>query len=397
MSKKLAGLVVITIVVILLLRTAAPGYASGEAFVANQVVVKLNLATGVTIEAINATYGTSTIKPLPNTPDIYLLGTPAGVDPVTLAGRMATDTRLLFAEPNFVGQILEGVGRGNWAWGGPDPNPLPQQYAIALLALPQAHAISTGAGAIVAVLDTGVQLNHPAFASKLIQGYDFISNDSVPDEDFAHLDLKGVDQLAGHGTHVAEIIHATAPEAQIMPVRVLDAHGLSDDFIVAQGIQYAAQHGATVINLSLGTTDKSSLLDTMIQAIVDDGNIVVVAAAGNVNSDVKQWPAASSYVIGVTAVGADGKKSAFANYGSWVDMAAPGDSIYSAFPLDAYAWWSGTSMATPFVAGQAALLHSKFPSLDARHIMNRITSTAQPLDPALGAGLPNIVASLQAK
>lgn len=395
MQKKLSCLIAIIAVTTLLLFPATPSYAANATFVANQIVVKLNPVTGATIEAVNATYGTSVIKPLPNTPGIYLLSTPTGVDPATLAAGMATDVRLLFAEPNFISQILEGIGRGNWAWGGPDANPLTQQYALNLLGVPQAHTLSKGAGSIVAVLDTGVQLDHPALAGKLIPGYDFIDNDNIPAEAFAQLALQGADQIAGHGTHVAGIVRQTAPDAQIMPVRVLDAHGLSDAFIVAQGIQYAAQHGAHVINLSLGTADKSELIQDVLHTIVEGGNVVVVGAAGNANSDAKQWPAASSYVIGVTAIGANRQKAAFANYGSWVDMAAPGDGIYSAFPLNGYAWWSGTSMAAPFIAGQAALIHSRFPTLNSQQVTDRIEKTAQRLGGKLGEGLPNLVASLQ--
>ncbi|MFN8491565.1 MAG: S8 family serine peptidase [Caldilineaceae bacterium] len=395
LRKQLCWMLALLMALVLLVGNPLTGRANGVAFVPNQVVVKLNLATGATIDAINATYGTTTIKLLPNDPSIYQLQTPVGVDPAALAAQMALDQRLLFAEPNLIGAVLEGIGIGKWAHAGADPAPSGTQYAVSMLGLPQAHALSTGANTVVAVLDTGIQLNHPAFGGKLAPGYDFIDNDNTPDEDFAHLDLTGVDLLAGHGTHVAEIVHQVAPDANIMPVRVLDAHGLTDAFIVAQGIQYAVQHGATVINLSLGTTDKSALLDDVIQSAVEHTNVVVVASAGNANSSIKQWPAASSYALAVTAIGADKQKASFANYGSWVDMAAPGDTIFSAFPIDAYAWWSGTSMAAPFVAGQAALIQSRFPTLNGRQVTDRIEKTAQSLGPNLGAGLPNLVASLR--
>lgn len=368
-------------------------------FVPGQLVVKLNPANLVSIAVINDSYGTVTLKPLLNDPLIYLLQVPVGQDPAILAEQMELDTRLLFAEPNFVGQILEGIGRARWAWGGTSDATMAQQYAASMLKLPQAQALSNGANSVVAVIDTGIQLDHPAYAHSLTASrWDFIDNDGMPDENFAAFDTNadGIpDSLAGHGTHVAEIVHMTAPGAMIMPLRVLDGNGLGDEFKVAEAIQFAAQNGANVINLSLGTSDKSELIQSVLHDVVDNGNIVVVAAAGNASSKEKQWPAASSYAIAVTSVGANGQRSDFANFGSWVDIAAPGDNIFSAFPVNGYATWSGTSMATPFVAGQAALLHSRFPTFNTNQITERIMKSATPLDHDSGAGLLNLVASLQ--
>src|SRR5262249_10039693 len=145
-------------------------------------------------------------------------------------------------------------------------------------------------------------------------------------------------------------------------------------------ILYAATNGADVINLSLGTAHASVLLrDTVAEAA--QMGAVVVAAAGNLNTSAKKYPAADVCAIAVTSVNAQAKQSCVANYGLWIGVAAPGESIYSTFPVNGYAWWSGTSMATPFVAGQVALLRSVNSGLTLDDIGSLIGGTAFSLDP----------------
>lgn len=371
-----------------------------DPFVVGQIVVKLNPLSGATIEQINTTYGTTVIRPLVGTTDIYLLQVPAGADVQSLAETMAADLRLLYAEPNLFSQIIEGGGRTRWARAGSDPTIMGGQYAAALLNLPAAHQLSTGAGTVVAVLDTGFQLDHPQLAGNFTTArYDFVDNDTLPTENFTLLDPDGdgfVNEFAGHGTHVAGIVHLVAPNAQIMPLRVMNSDGIGNAFIVAEAMQYAAAQGAAVINLSLGTPEKSELLKDVVEQIFGESQIVIVAAAGNENTRNRQWPAASSYAVAVTSVGPTKQKSAFANYGSWVDIAAPGEEIPSTFPINRFASWSGTSFATPFIAGQFALLRSTNAQIDNNQLRQVVRDTAQPLSGRLGAGLPDFVASLRA-
>jgi subtilisin family serine protease len=315
------------------------------------------------------------------------------------------DPRLLYAEPNSISEAPEVSRHDTWAWGGEDPTLMFEQYAVEMLNLGEAHTLSRGAGVVVAVLDTGVQLDHPALAASLTAtGYDFVEDDPVPEDEFSLLDAGTADgvqhDVVGHGTHVAGIVHLVAPEAHIMPLRVLDAHGHGTIFDVAQALLYATRHGAEVINLSLGTPYPSDLLAEVIDEVIAAG-IVVVAAAGNGNTDVPHYPATLDKVVAVTAVGSEAQKADFANFGSWVGLAAPGVRIYSPFPLNGYAWWSGTSMATPFVTGQAALIRSVAPALTPEAIAQRIYASAHSLDETnptyaglLGAGFPDIVASL---
>lgn len=371
-----------------------------------QIVVAIDPGAGVTDEDLNAELSTTTLRQLRSNSLTYLLQTPPGVDPKALAERLELDQRLAFAEPNFIGQAPEANPRGIGAWGGTDPSPLAVQSALSQIRLADALQISRGADTTVAVIDTGVQLDHPAIAGSLRNdGYDFVDGDGAPADAKDGIDQDGdglADEAFGHGTHVAGIVHLVAPRARILPVRALTSEGDGDVFQIAQAIDYATRHGATVINLSLGTSSRSALLKEVVRDATRSG-AVVVAAAGNASTDAEQYPAANSCVIAVTAVGVGDQRSAFANYGGWVTVSAPGESIYSAFPRSGYAWWSGTSMATPFVSAQAALISSLRADLSVRDVADLIGGTARGIDTynsafasLLGDGRIDLVASLQA-
>ena len=162
-----------------------------------------------------------------------------------------------------------------------------------------------------------------------------MDGDAVPDDAADGIDNDGnglVDEGAGHGTHVAGIVHRVAPLATIMPVRVLDSDGGGNEWDVAQGMLWAADHGADVVNLSLGMHGSASLLKETTQALVDRG-VVVVAAAGNDGESRDEFPAASRCAIGVTGTSSTDAVSSFATLGRWVDVGAPAEAISSTFPF----------------------------------------------------------------
>ncbi len=388
---------------------AGPAYAEveGDRYQTGELVVKLDPTSDATIDEINATYGTTTLKTLLGSAEIYLVRLPSGTDPEATAKSMSGDPRLLYAEPNFIGAPPEGGGSYR-AWAEPTTTSSSDQYAVDALNLSCAQSVTLGEGTMIAVLDTGAQLDHPALEASLTTGkerYDFVDDDPNPADDPNGLDDDAdgvIDEMVGHGTHVAGIVDLVAPEARIMPLRILDSEGHGDVFAAAEAISFASRKGADVLNLSFGTQDRSKLLDDVIGRAAKEG-VVTVAAAGNLNTDVPQYPAAAedAGTLAVTSVGPDDVKSDFANFGGWVDVAAPGEGIHSAFPTSAYASATGTSMATPFVAGQAALIKSVAPSLGIESVEGQITKTARSLDasnPAyagkLGAGLPDIGASV---
>ncbi len=394
----------------------------------DQIVVKLSPTTS--IETINSNYMVSPVRQLLNN-NIYLLQAASAADADQIVSAMSNDPTIEYAELNLIASAPEASGRDIYGW--PDGNSdkdsqtslqkesdpqllfefewemsgsesahYYQQPTVAQVNVDQ--SLSQGNDVVVAVIDTGMDLNHPLLRNNITQNkYDFIDDDVLPQDEFNNLDDDGdgfIDEVAGHGTHVAGIIHLVAPEAQIMPLRVLDSDGQGNSFIVAEAMLYALENGADIINLSLGTTYQSQfLLDVVAQ--VTDAGVVVVAAAGNYGEDTPQYPAAADCALAVTALGPGHIKAEYANYGPWVDLVVPGKHIYSTYPNGSFAWWNGTSMSAPFVAGQAALIVGYSPSLTLEEIGDLIAGTAVSLDNAnpnyagqLGAGLIDIQDSL---
>lgn len=361
--------------------------------VVNEVIVRL--ANGVLSTTVASQYGLLPLKTLLASGNIYLMQTSEDQENNVLNQLRADTNRVIWAELNYAGGIPEGHGYKTWHWGGNDPSAYVNQDAFAQVNLMNQSALQ-GAGVIIAVLDTGVDLAHPAFQGRLLTGHDMVDDDDVPNDDGDGLGW-------GHGTHVTGILAKVAPQSQILPVRVLDTDGRGNIFTLAYAIEWSVAHGAKVINLSLGAEGDSLVLHDTIQRALDQG-VIVVAAAGNSNTNVPQYPAAYPGVIAVTAVDSANQKADFADYGAaWVDMAAPGVGITSTIigPLGSgYASWSGTSMSAPFVSGAVALLRQALPAVSPAEIAARFTRHSQNLDninPAYAGqlgGLLNVDATL---
>ncbi len=293
----------------------------------------------------------------------------------TLVERLQADAEVRWAELNYRGGIPVADPYDVWKWGGTEPDGYVNQQAFSQIHLPAAHPLYTGKGVIVAVLDTGASLDHPQLAGKFLPGRDFVADDNNPSEEGDGIAL-------GHGTHVSGIISHMAPDSRILPLRVLDASGRGDTFVVAYAIEWAVGQGADVINLSLGTVYDSKVLHESIEYATAQG-VLVVAAAGNEGGDAPQYPAAYAETLAVTAVDAGNHKARFANFNSWVDVAAPGVGITSTIigpEGNGFASWSGTSMATSFVSGAAALGKSKWPGITAAALQSRLIDTAVDID-----------------
>lgn len=364
---------------------AAP--SSDRAFAPNAVLVRV--APGMDVRDVAQSHRLAEASAA-GVADVYRLTIADGLTPPEKARELAQDGRVVYAEPDYIGQIPEAQQRSSWAVGNQDSTTYAAQWAPATLHLSQAHAVSRGAGVVVAVLDTGVDATHPALASHLVAGYDMIDTDADPSEATSASD----NTAFGHGTHVAGVVALAAPDARIMPIRTLKSDGTGTIWNQVQGLRYAAEHGADVINLSWSFHTRSRALEDVIATVTCAGKshakcqdasnpgVVVVAAAGNTGADVAQYPAASTApgVLSVGASTANDTLASFSSYGSWVQVAAPGEHIVSTVPGGGYASWTGTSMATPFGAGIAALVRATAPSSRPNEVVMRAKTTATTID-----------------
>jgi len=253
---------------------------------------------------------------------------------------------------------------------------------------------ASGDGISVAIIDTGIQLNHPDLNVNILSGYDFVNNDTSANDD------------NGHGTHVAGIVASTLNEsgnvgssysANLLPVKALNESGYGYLSDVAKAIYYATDNGARVINMSLGTTYDSDTLKQAVQYAAAKG-VLLVAAAGNDSGSPCSYPAAYSSVICVVATDQENKLASFSNIGG--ELAAPGVSNYSTYINSSYTKLSGTSMASPHVAGSAALLMSLCTDCSISEIRDVLRNTAVDLgtedyDIIFGYGLVNLIDAVE--
>jgi len=277
-----------------------------------------------------------------------------------------------------------------------------RSYGLTITHAPEAWEYSKGDhNIVIAVVDTGINRNHPEFSGRIVGGYDFINNDDDPSDD------------NGHGTHTSGIIAAgvdngigsagVCPQCQIMPVKVLNQNNAGTWSSVAKGILFATDNGARIINLSLGAAVSSQTLEDAV-SYAQAHDVLIVAAAGNMGVDRDFFPAALNGVVAVSATDARDRHWSLSNYGSYIDVAAPGYAIFSTYHdlnnyYDGYSYMSGTSMAAPFVAGLAGLLLSQETNRKPADILKLITSTADKMsgsvdDLYFGHGRINVARAL---
>jgi len=344
----------------------------------------VELVPGADVNEINADYGTATIAAITGR-NIYLLALPQVYSIEGYGEFLADDPRVEKAEADndcLAPEAVDGDTQPIFFY--VPPAEYGQQYAPDLLNIEAAHQWATGTGTVVAVLDTGVDSSHPLLAGTIEPGgYNFVDGNIDTSDVGSGLDQDGdglIDELVGHGTFIAGIVVTMAPNASILPVRVLDSEGFSDVFRLVQGIYHAVDNGVDVIHLGLGTRSHNHILRDAIAEARAEG-IVVVAAAGNDDREHPvQMPAGEDTVIGVSSTDADDVRSDFTNYGQYISLSAPGRDIVSAMPGGLYALSSGTSLSSAFVAGTAALLRSHDPLATPVEIESRLLSRTQPID-----------------
>ncbi|MFN7965582.1 MAG: S8 family serine peptidase [Acidobacteriota bacterium] len=239
-----------------------------------------------------------------------------------------------------------------------------------------------GKGVVVAVVDSGIELDHPEIKAQIMRSLarNFApgTRGAFPDPDGLDNDGDGsIDEATHHGTEVAGLVSLLAPEARIIPIRVLDEDGRGTTFAIAKGILWAIDAGADVINLSMGSNHSNSLISKSIRR-ADQSGIVIVTASGNRNLGVVDFPCSDSRTICVAAVDNNKVKTSFSSYGNRVDLSAPGLEPLSLFNTNEYANWDGTSFAVPMVSGAAALIIEKYPGLLPTQVRAMLNQSAQP-------------------
>ncbi|MCW3052257.1 MAG: putative serine protease [Chthonomonadales bacterium] len=400
------GCLLVRLAVVCTLSTLLATRVQADNIVGGHVLVRV--APGVDIKALATSYKTTVQEQLPGT-TLYSLVTPKGVNETQFATQLTKDSRVVYAEPDTT-IISPEVG------GAPfhlafDRSKVSATYVNSVnytqVHLGQTDALSqingkaplaTGAGIIVAVLDTGATYTHPDLVGHYLPGYNVLAPNTLP-WDVADGVLN---YEVGHGTMVAGIIARVAPKATILPIRVLNGDGSGTLFNLVKGIHYANTHGARVLNMSFNCSVKSGALNDALDESETMG-VMLIASAGNDNLEQGVLPAVSHGSIAVGAVEANNTKSPYSNYGSFVRVVAPGSNIRSTFVDGGYATWSGTSFAAPFVSAEVALVLSVSPSLTGDKIKSCIRNTAHSVDKAntkayqgkLGNGVIDIEAAVK--
>jgi len=358
-----------------------PGLALGsDEYESGQLVV--NLAPGHTIDEVNATWGTTTLDAYAEG-NLYLLDATDLGDIEDLADQMSDDPAIDEVEANYIQEPPETIRHMVVVMVGGGYVDFEDQSLGDRIGLDKAHLVSRGAGVTVAILDTGVDPTHEVLQYRLSpSGYDFIDGDTTPwevtngiDDDLDDL----IDEGYGHGTMVAGITALVAPDASILPVRVLDDEGNGNAYQIAKGISYAVHHGAQVLNLSFGTDRTISIIGHQVSLARESG-VVVIAGQGNQDIQEAFYPAADNDAEMVTAVDSLDTKATFADWHSKVLVSAPGVGVRSCYPGGAWAMGEGCSYATPLVAGEAALILSRYPADLPEDVQDRIEAGVVPID-----------------
>jgi len=358
--------------------------------VPGEVIVKYHDAADA--PAATAEDGLEILAELGSDPaEMPLLVSTEGQSVGAVLAELNADPAVDYAEPNYVVGLTEEPEEGALAVLPPDTGATAvsvndprsgDQYSLDRMQVRSAWGLSPGSASIVAVLDTGVQFGHPDLAGRLLGGHDFVNNDRDASDD------------NGHGTWVSGIIAANPNDGYgmagiswndwILPVKIMNREGTGSTSNLTAGIIWAADNGATIINMSVGGFPYSQYVQDAINYAWSKG-AVLIGAAGNNRREENFYPASFTNVVSVTATQADDEFANWSSYGSMVDVSAPGASILTtncyACTYGRHDTWgthtkiSGTSFATPNVAGVVALIRGRFPAEGPAQIVNRLLAS----------------------
>jgi subtilisin family serine protease len=338
---------------------------------------------GASIDSVNARWGTETLD-ADEDGELYLLSAEGVEDIEAFVALLNTDPDIDVAELNYITESPEAtrqmvIGAVGGTWGD-----FEDQSMAVRIGLAEAHSISRGAGITVAILDTGIDPDHEVFHDRLSPyALDCVDDDDEPWEEADGLDNDGdgiIDEGFGHGTMVAGLVALVAPDAMIMPLRVLDDEGRGTAYGITKAIIFAASHGANVINMSFGVGTEIPSIHRKLRWAERRGCVAVCGAGNRGIEEPPFYPAADSLAFMVTAVDSTDVKASFADYSSLVCVSAPGVGIRSAYPGGDWSVGSGCSFAAPIVAGEVALLLSHAMTYDRPVLCDAIAQGVIPID-----------------
>lgn len=297
---------------------------------------------------------------------IDILSLPANASEKAVANALSHRPDVEFAEPDWAMKPSGGTN---------DPS-LGSEWYVTKTGATNAWSLATGSGVTIAILDTGCDPTHPDLSSRYVPGWNTYDNNADTHD------------VYGHGTNVAGVAAATgnngvgiagmAYNASIMPMRISDLNGMGYSSTVASGLTWASDHGARVANISYQLTSSSTVQNAS-KYFMDHGGVVCIAAGNTGTVD----PAADSpYAMTVSATTSSDVLATWSTTGNCVDISAPGASIYTTNNGGGYGSWSGTSVASPMVAGAAALVMSANPALTGYQVQDLLKSTAKDLGSA---------------
>jgi subtilisin family serine protease len=320
---------------------------------------------------------------------VYKLQLEPGTDTAAAIRQLEANPAVLFAEPDYLAHLITA----------PNDPLYSQQWGLAKINAPAAWDVTTGSSnVVIAVIDSGLDTNHPDLTGQLWTNPGEIVGNGLDDDNNGYIDdIHGWNMIGnntdlsdntGHGTEVAGVIGAVANNAEgvagvcwncrLMVLKVTQSGGIANYSDIIEAIQYATLKGADVINLSLGgSSDSISLKLAVAEAAA---TAVVVGGAGNNDSETPFYPAAYESVLAVAGTDASDTKVGSSNYGSWIDVTAPGEMITTTFDGGSYGLTSGTSMAAPFASGLVGLLRSAHPEWSANTARAQIMQTARAVD-----------------
>jgi hypothetical protein len=397
-------------------------------------------------------YELKVVKQIPNR-SVFLVTAADSADPNELINRLSADPRVGgFELDGFIkapeasptislnqstGAILDGMASMTAVsyYGTDAPSSYITQQATTLTRVAETQAAFGLAGSgIVAIIDTGIDPNHPVLEGVLVPGYDFVrdvpgtpselsdldqstaaildqstgaildkntvvtvnqSTAAILDQSTAAiLDTSKLPPAFGHGTMVAGLVHLVAPNAKIMALKAAQANGNAYLFDVIRAIYYAADNNAKIINMSLSASYRSKELTAAVNYVNSTG-VICVASVGNSGANVQRWPASFDNVLGIGSTSNTDQQSSFTNYGSVADLAAPGEGVVTTYPGKNYAAAWGTSFSSPLVSGTISLfveIRGKVSSQGAAKFL----SNAQYVNSFLGYGRLDIYQAVQA-